>query len=469
MTRSRPRPVAELQSAAVKLPRSRSDVVRIGLALASAGAGAIHLAVLPEHAREWWLFGLFFLGTGVLQPVWALLILLRPSPRLLLAGALGNAVVIALWVVTRVAGLPFGPDLGEREPAEFIDVLATAYEFLIVVGSLALLLGEPTGERPLRPAMRTLVPSVLAACALALTGVAVGASATDDGHHHTHGAHSTAGHEEEGAGHEERSDIYLLRMSRRTTARLTSNEDEQFAFSPAWSPDGRRLAFTQISCDDCAPQIGVLEVGRTIAVHRISRVVAGSEPSYSPDGRRLAFVGPSGALNAARVDGGGRRRLLGTISGSGPVWSPAGTEIAFTATGNDQLTHVFAVSSRGAGLRQLTHGDTSEIDPAWSPDGDRLAFARQEPNGRWKIYILRLAAKTTARVTRGAGSDTSPTWSPGGTQIAFVRQTPRDEGSMYVASVATGKAQRVAGGRFIVVTPAWSPRADVIAFVERPR
>jgi dipeptidyl aminopeptidase/acylaminoacyl peptidase len=436
--------------------------VRIGLALASAGAGTIHLAVLPEHAREWWLFGLFFLGTGGLQPLWALLILLRPSPRLLLAGAVGNAVVIALWVVTRAAGLPFGPDVGEREPAEFIDVLATAYEFLIVVGSLALLLGAPAGDRPLRPAVRALAPSVLAACALALTGAAVGASATGDGHHHTNG------HEEHGAGHEEQSDIYLLRMSHRTTTRLTSNDDEQFAFSPAWSPDGRGLAFTQISCDDCAPEIRVLEIDRTRAVRRIRRVVGGSEPSYSPDGRRLAFVGPSGALNAALTDGGGRRRLLATISGSGPVWSPAGTEIAFTATGNDQLTHVFAVPSRGAGLRQLTHGETSEIDPAWSPDGDRLAFARQEPSGRWKIYILRLEAKTATRVTRGAGSDTSPTWSPGGTEIAFVRQTPRDEGSMYVASVATGKARRVAGGQFVVVAPAWSPSDDVIAFVKRP-
>ncbi len=436
--------------------------MRIGLALASAGAGAIHLAVLPGHAHEWWLFGLFFLGTGVLQPVWALLILLRPSSRLFLAGAVGNAVVITLWVVTRAAGLPFGPEVGGREPAEFIDVLATAYEFLIVVGSLALLLAEPARDRPLGPAMRTLAPSVLAACALALTGAAVGASATGDGHHHTHGVHSATSHEEQ-------SDIYLLRMSRRTTARLTSNDDEQFAFSPAWSPDGRRLAFTQISCDDCAPKIRVLEVGPAIGARRTRRVVAGSEPSYSPDGRWLAFVGPSGHLNAARVDGGGRHRLLATISGSGPVWSPAGTEIAFTATGNDQLTHVFAVSSRGAGLRQLTHGETSEIDPAWSPDGDRLAFARQESNGRWKIYILRLAAKTATRVTRGAGSDTSPTWSPGGTEIAFVRQTPRDEGSMYVASVATGTAQRVAGGQFVVVAPAWSPRADAIAFVERPR
>jgi Tol biopolymer transport system component len=372
-----------------------------------------------------------------------------------------------MWVVTRAAGLPFGPEVGEREPVEFIDVLATAYELLIVVGSLALLLGAPAGDRPVRPAVRKLAPLVLAACALALTGVAVAASATGEDHHHARGAHSATEHEE-GAGHEEQSDIYLLRVSRRTTARLTSNDDEQFAFSPAWSPDGRRLAFTQISCDDCSPEIRVLEIGRTIAVRRTRRVVAGSEPSYSPDGRWLAFVGPSGHLHAARLEG-GRRRLLATITGSGPVWSPAGTEVAFTATGNDHLTHVFSVSSGGGGLRQLTHGDTSEIDPAWSRDGGRLAFARQEPNGRWKIYVLRLADKTATRVTRGAGSDTSPTWSPRGTEIAFVRQTPRDEGAMYVASVATGQARRVAGGQFIVVTPAWSPREDVIAFVVRPR
>lgn len=99
-----------------------------GAALGLFCAAAVHLVVMPTHFRQWWLFGAFFVGAAVLQVGLGALLLTQPSPRLLAAGATGSLVVVALWLVSRLAGLPFGPDHGAAEPFGVLDVLATAAE-----------------------------------------------------------------------------------------------------------------------------------------------------------------------------------------------------------------------------------------------------------------------------------------------------------------------------------------------------
>ena len=65
-------------------------------------------------------------------------VVVAPSRLLYLAGAVGNAAIVALWVVTRTYGVPAGPGAGEREAVEFADTLATVFEVLLVVGALVL-------------------------------------------------------------------------------------------------------------------------------------------------------------------------------------------------------------------------------------------------------------------------------------------------------------------------------------------
>jgi hypothetical protein len=105
------------------------------LAAASAVAGLIHLSVAGPHLREWWAFGAFFIGAGAAQLAWALLVSVRPSRRLLVLGLAGNAAVIALWALSRTAGLPLGPEAGTAEAATSIDLAATALELAIVIGA----------------------------------------------------------------------------------------------------------------------------------------------------------------------------------------------------------------------------------------------------------------------------------------------------------------------------------------------
>src|SRR5947207_15838205 len=85
---------------------------RMLLATLSAGAGAIHLAMVPSHWGESVAEGVGFAVSGWLQLGFAALVLTRPSRVLLWLGAALNAAAIAAWIVSRTAGLPFGAPSG---------------------------------------------------------------------------------------------------------------------------------------------------------------------------------------------------------------------------------------------------------------------------------------------------------------------------------------------------------------------
>lgn len=108
----------------------------VALALASAGAGAVHGAVCPAHFREATVFGAFFLGAATLQAAWACLLLLRPGRSLLIVGAAGNAAVVALWTLSRTVGVPIGPNVWTPEAIAAADSLATTLELAVIVGVL---------------------------------------------------------------------------------------------------------------------------------------------------------------------------------------------------------------------------------------------------------------------------------------------------------------------------------------------
>jgi len=114
----------------------RQVPLRVGAA-ACAGAALVHVAVMPEHFHEYWLFGAFFAGAAAAQLAGAWLLAFRPSRQLVAAIALGNAAVICLWLVTRVVGLPVGPEAGSTEGFGVLDVFASACELAVVIGCIA--------------------------------------------------------------------------------------------------------------------------------------------------------------------------------------------------------------------------------------------------------------------------------------------------------------------------------------------
>jgi hypothetical protein len=98
----------------------------------SVGAAVIHAIVIPPHLTEALLYGVFFASLAVAQIVWAVLVVARPQRWLLAAGVVGNLFVVALWAVTRTAGIPLGVATGHREAVGVLDTSCCALELGVV-------------------------------------------------------------------------------------------------------------------------------------------------------------------------------------------------------------------------------------------------------------------------------------------------------------------------------------------------
>jgi hypothetical protein len=125
-------------------------------AAAAAGAALVHFAVAPEHFREWWGFGTFFVLCGEIQLGWAFLARRRPGPLVLSAGLAGSLFLVALWLLSRTAGLPFGPDPGVPEAAGTADLVAVSLELATALAcgrSLVTGLGRVGRALPARAAV----------------------------------------------------------------------------------------------------------------------------------------------------------------------------------------------------------------------------------------------------------------------------------------------------------------------------
>jgi hypothetical protein len=168
------------------------------LALASAAAGVIHLASAGEHFDVSWAHGTFFALVGWLQLATAALLVLRPGRRAVLAAAALSAGVIAVWLVSRTVGVPFGPDAGEAEAVALADAVATACQAVVLVVGLALVTRPSLSARPLAPSFGRPALAV-GAVALAALSTASLAPAFASDHHHgdAAGGHAAGEH-----GHE---------------------------------------------------------------------------------------------------------------------------------------------------------------------------------------------------------------------------------------------------------------------------
>jgi len=177
------------------------------LAALAAGAGVIHLAMVPAHMSEWVLEGIAFAVVGWLQVLVAVALVLRASRALEWWVAGCSLALVALWGLSRVVGLPIGPHAGVAETAAFVDLVCVGMEvalIVIVVGVVRV---------PVRTATAALV---LPLALVALSGIAIASPSArthdhDDaaaGAAHTHavtiaGTSTRSGHTHGAASHSE--------------------------------------------------------------------------------------------------------------------------------------------------------------------------------------------------------------------------------------------------------------------------
>jgi Tol biopolymer transport system component len=192
------------------------------------------------------------------------------------------------------------------------------------------------------------------------------------------------------------------------------------AISPAWSPDGRLIAFVRDADGEGSGPIYTMFAGGGTQAQVGSLV--GESPTWSPDASLLAFASAAGGSNediyVASADGTGSPVDLTNDAASPdlqPAWSPDGKKIAYIANGTGGTTDVFVVKADGTGSPvDLTNSAAAEQHPAWSADGTQIAY--DDGTGIWWIPIpMRASASPTQVVADGV----MPSWSGDGKLIAF--------------------------------------------------
>jgi Tol biopolymer transport system component len=166
-------------------------------------------------------------------------------------------------------------------------------------------------------------------------------------------------------------------------------------------------------------------------VTRLTPTEAASyDPAWSPDGRLIAFVSErdgNAELYVMNADGTNPRRLTDhTAVDRDPAWSPDGTRIAFSSE-RDGNAEIYLMGTDGTGLARITASPAPDGHPAWSPDGNRIAFAHGDcihytgVSGCSQAVILVTSPTGSAATEVGAGD--APSWSPDGFKLAVTGYT----------------------------------------------
>ncbi|HEV8688090.1 MAG TPA: hypothetical protein VGQ84_12500 [Gaiellaceae bacterium] len=238
--------------------------------------------------------------------------------------------------------------------------------------------------------------------------------------------------------------------------------------SPAWSPNGRRLAFD-------APTSGNYDVWTMRADGRDRRrVTQNPAPDYfaswAPDGTQVVFTSDRGGedLYVVGADGSDERQLTTDPAPDwGAAWSPDGSRIAFAGNARGNL-EVEVVNADGTGRIALTDDPARDYDPTWSPDGTRIAFT-SERDGDANVYVMNADGSGVTRLTDDPAGDYRPAWSPDGMLIAF--ESDRDpavsDRDVYVMNADGTGQHRLRSGDANARDIDWQPTIDLALALRR--
>ena len=156
-----------------------------------------------------------------------------------------------------------------------------------------------------------------------------------------------------------------------------------------------------------------LRTSRVLDRLQFDQLVTLFSPNWSPDGQRIAFTavdfGGQSDLYVYNFESGSLRKLTNDFyDDRDPAWSPDGRFIAFssdrTATGRHGAYNLFLYSMHDGDIRYLTFGESNDLTPAWSPNGRSIVFT-SDRDGAYNLWMIRLPESTSQLAMRGEIGD----------------------------------------------------------------
>ena len=230
------------------------------------------------------------------------------------------------------------------------------------------------------------------------------------------------------------TEIYVVNADGTGQRQLTSTAGN--SNGPAWSPNGRSIAFhsNRGGGGFGGSDIYIVRTDDPSDVRRLTNLtglgLGGAHfANWSPNGRQVVFNSfwgglPKRDIYVIDVDGTGLTKLTNDPAGSAiddtrPDWSPDGRRIAFQSnrSGNNDI---YLMNPDGQAVLRLTAHPATDAAPEWSPDGKRIAF-QSARDGNDDIWVMDADGANLVQLTDNAVRDAKPSWSPDGKRIAFHR------------------------------------------------
>jgi len=182
----------------------------------------------------------------------------------------------------------------------------------------------------------------------------------------------------------------------------------------AFSPRGEMIAVTLSK--DGNSEIYLINASDGTVISRLTdNWATDTSPAWSPDGSRIAFVSDragSPQVYVMNADGSGVKRL--TYRGNyntTPDWSPKGDKVAFTARDERYVFDIFTVTVDSGDIERLTQDEGHNEEPSYSPDGNYIVFVSTRTGGS-RLWIMTTDGLHQVPLTEGGSGYHTPAWGP---------------------------------------------------------